>query len=220
MKNPQIKRTEDIVPVFNYNILESTKLSRHLTPLKISFDTVLEKRKSLRSFNHITIQDISDLLWHVAKVKTIFQQENGYILTHRGTASAGARHPIDIIISNSQLLSAEDFHYYNPFEHSLNKLAIPRNDKAAFFQHIEGIIDTTNATIIWFVAHKKRTSAKYSYADSLIYRDAGALIQAIQMVCAAMDINSCAIGSLGEPFISSFFNNQTGVSGAGGILIG
>lgn len=220
MKNPKIKQIEGIVAVFNYNILESIKLSRNLTPFKISFDTVLEKRKSSRGFSHITLQNISDLLWHVAKVKTIFQQDNGYILTHRGTASAGARHPIDIIISSSQLLSNNDFYYYNPFEHSLNKLAISHSDKAAFFEHIEEIIDTTNATIIWFVAHKKRTSAKYSYSDSLIYRDAGALIQAIQMVCAAMDINSCPVGSLGNPFISNFFNNQMGISGAGGLLIG
>lgn len=220
MKNPQVKRVEDTIPAFNYNILESFKLPKTITPLKISFDTVIANRKSSHNFNQVTLQQITDILWYVAKVKTTFLQDNGYILTRRGTASAGARHPIDIVISNSKLLSDGYFYYYNPFEHSLNKLANSNSDIVSFVHHINEIVDTTNATILWFIAHKKRTKAKYKYADSLIYRDAGVLIHAIQMVCTALDLNSCPIGSLGEPFISNFFNNQIGVSGAGGLLIG
>jgi SagB-type dehydrogenase family enzyme len=220
MKNPKVKQLEEIVPVFNYDILETTKLSKTITPLPSRFDKVIENRKSVRNFNKLTLQQLSDILWYVAKVKKTFLQENEYILTHRGTPSAGARHPIDILIYNPTLLTQANFYYYNAFEHSINKLANSHGNIINFISDINKIVDTSNATIIWFVAHKQRTTAKYSNADSLIWRDVGALINGIQLVCTAMDLNSCPIGILGEPFISNFFNNQIDVSGAGGILIG
>lgn len=220
MENPKPKIKEDEPFPFEYHILRSIKLSRKIRPLPISFDRIIETRRSVRTFKPRTLQDVSDILWYVAKVKSTFQQENGYILTHRGTASAGARHPIDIIISNPKLLHSELFYYYNPFEHSLNQLANSSGDMPAFIGHINQIVDMTNATLVWFVAHPSRTSAKYDHPESLIWRDAGALINNIQMVCTAFGMNSCPIGSLGEPYISNFFNNQAGVFGAGGLLIG
>lgn len=220
MTNPESKAKEDEVPQFDYQILQTIKLSRTITPLPIRFDKVSETRKSGRNFKPITLQEVSDVLWYAAKVRTTFQQDNGYILTHRGTPSAGARHPIDIIISNPKFLISGFFYYYNPFEHSLNQLANSYGDVSAFFSHITEIVDTTNATLIWFVAHANRTNAKYEHAESLIWRDAGALINNIQMVCTARGISSCPIGSLGEPYISNFFNNQAGIFGAGGLLIG
>jgi len=220
MKNPEVRIVEGAVPAFDYNILESFKLSKTITPLKISLDTVIANRKSSHNFNKTTLQQLSDILWYVAKVKSTILQDDGYILTYRGTASAGARHPIDIVVYNPKLLSSSYLYYYNPFEHSLNKLAGSSSDITSFIGHIDEIVNTANATVLWFVAHKNRTRAKYKYADSLIYRDAGVLIHGFQMVCTALDLNCCPIGSLGEPFISNFFKNQTGVCGLGGILIG
>lgn len=220
MKNPEVKEKEDEIPSFDYQVIQSIKLSRKITPLPVRFDRVSEMRKSRRTFKPITIQQISDVLWYTAKVKSTFQQEDGYILTHRGTPSAGARHPIDIMISNQILLGHGFLYYYNSLEHSLNQLANLYGDVPAFLGHINEIVDIADATIIWFVAHASRTNMKYEHAESLIWRDAGALINNIQMVCTAIGLNSCAIGSLGEPYISNFFNNQAGVFGTGGLLIG
>lgn len=220
MKNPKIKQVESLVPVFNYDILETIKLTSSITPLSVSFDKVVLDRKSSRDFKQITFQQLSDVLWYAAKVKHSFLQENGYILTHRGSPSAGARHPIDIVISNTNLLTCRNFYYYNPFQHSINKLANSDSGSSSFFRHIDEFVDSSNATIVWFVAHKNRTAAKYKYADSLIWRDVGALINIFQLVCTAMKLQSCPIGSLGEPFISNLFNSQAGIVGAGGILIG
>jgi len=220
MKNPEVKAKEDKAQYFDYQVIKSTKLCRDITPLPIRFDKVSKMRKSVRTFKQITIQQISDVLWYAAKVKSTFQQENGYVLTHRGTPSAGARHPIDIMISNPTLLDHDFLYYYNPFEHSLNQLANSYGDIPAFLGHINEIVNITDATVIWFVAHAGRTNTKYEHAESLIWRDAGALINNIQMVCTAIGLNSCPIGSLGEPYISNFFNNQAGVFGAGGLLIG
>lgn len=220
MENPKIKKAEDLVPIFNYDILETIKLPRLINSIPVSFDQVILKRKSDRNFDQISLQQLSDLLWYTSKVKMFSIQNNGYILTHRGSASAGARHPIDIVIFNKILLKCENFHYYNPFNHSLNKLADPSKEFDSFLKHLNEIVDSSNATVVWFIAHKVRTSAKYSNADSLIWRDAGALINSFQMVSTAMGLKSCPVGSLGEPYLSKYFNSQEDIVGAGGILIG
>ena len=119
-----------------------------------------------------------------------------------------------------EMLDQNHMYYYNPFEHSLNQLANSYCDLTPLLNHVDEIIHIKNATLIWFVAHASRTNSKYDHAESLIWRDAGALIGNIQMVCTALRLNSCGIGTLGEPYISTFFNNAAGVFGTGGLLIG
>lgn len=219
MNNPQPKPTEERVTSFDYPIQHTVKLSQDIDPLSARFDEVITSRKSQRTFSGINLQQLSNILWYTAKVKQTFVQENGYILTHRGTPSAGARHPIDMLIINRTLLNSNLPHYYNPFEHTLNMLDLSAQPVVDFIEHINAIISITNATIIWFVAHPERTEAKYENPETLIWRDAGALINSIQLTCAASNVNCCSIGSLGEPFIGNFFN-QTDIFGAGGLLIG
>jgi len=220
MKNPQPKPTEERVPSFDYPIQHSVKLSKNIDPLPARFDEVINSRKSQRTFSGISLQQLSNILWYTAKVKQTLVQENGYILTHRGTPSAGARHPIDILIISRTLLNSDLPHYYSPIEHTLNRLGLPAQLVANLFEHINTIVSTTNATILWFIAHPERTGAKYEEPESLIWRDAGALINSIQLTCTALNISCCPIGSLGEPYISDLFNRQSGVFGAGGVLIG
>lgn len=212
MKNPRPKTIEESVTSFDYPIQHTIKLSRNIDPLPARFDEVITNRKSTKTFASIDLQQLSNLLWYTAKVKQTFVQDNGYILTHRGAPSAGARHPIDILIYNK-----ENLHYYNPFDHSLNQIATP--EITSFIQHIEQIVSIGNGTIFWFVAHYQRTAAKYEHPESLIWRDSGALLNSIQLTCTAMGLNSCPVGSLGEPYISAIFN-QPGIFGAGGLLIG
>jgi len=219
MKNPQPKATEERVTIFDYPIQHTINLSRNIDPLPARFDEVITDRKSKRDFSRISLQQLSNILWYTAKVKQTFVQDNGYILSHRGTPSAGARHPIDILIINQTLLDSNLPHYYNPIGHSLNRLDLPAQINLNFLNHINAIISTTSATIIWFIAHLERTAAKYDNPESLIWRDAGALINSIQLTCTAMNVNCCPIGSIGEPYIGDFFN-QDGIFGAGGVLIG
>jgi len=125
-----------------------------------------------------------------------------------------------ILIINQTLLNSNLPHYYNSLEHTLNRLDLPLQLVTNFLEHVNGIVNISNATIVWFVAHYHRTAAKYENPESLIWRDGGALINSIQLTCTALNINCCPIGSLGEPYIGDFFNRQDGIFGAGGILIG
>jgi SagB-type dehydrogenase family enzyme len=217
MKNPLPRTTEKKGISFEYPIQSTFKLPASISAIPARFDEVISKRRSTRNFSGITLQQLSDILWYTAKVKKTFVQDNGYILTHRGTPSAGARHPIDIVIYNPKIFNNEHFYYYNPFEHSLNQLTNPNTQPLT--QHINQIVPIGDGTLIWFVVHQQRTAAKYDHPESLIMRDSGALLNSIQLTATALTLNSCPIGSLGEPFISDFFDNAD-IYGAGGIIIG
>jgi SagB-type dehydrogenase family enzyme len=220
VKNPSVRPKELPVAGYDYELLERIKLSKPVTKLTLPFSEVISNRRSFRKFRSVTKEQLGELLWYTAKVKSPHIQDNGYILTHRGAPSAGARHPIDIIIYTPNMLGNENFYYYNPFDHSLNQLVNNHTDTAPLIDHVSKIVPIENGTLLWFVAHENRTAAKYEHPESLIWRDSGALINSIQLTCTALSLNSCPIGSLGEPYISDFFGGGKGIFGTGGIIIG
>lgn len=220
LSNPEPKRNEDAPVVFHYPVDNSIQLIRpsHIEPIYLA--DVIAQRRSTHIFRQLSLVEISKVLWLSAKVQEIAWQSNGYILSRRPSASAGARHPIDILIMSPILDSLKSFHYYNPFAHSLSRLVLSDILIEEFTNHVSSVLDVANATIIWFIAHPDRTEAKYNNAQSLIWKDAGALIHSIQIACAGYNIKSCPVGSLGEPYISQMFKEHGNVFSAGGIVVG
>lgn len=218
--NPTPKDQEDDVNSFYYPIGATMRLSKPEKPQPVNFWDVVINRRTRRTFSLLTLQEISDILWYSAKVQNIAVQDNGYILTYRPSSSAGARHPIDILVMSPILEDFKSCYYYNPFEHSLNKLTIAEDITSQFISHISPTIQVQHGTILWFVAHVQRTTAKYKNAESLIWRDAGALIHSIQIASVGCNKSSCPIGSLGEPIISKMFPDNINIISCGGIIIG
>ena len=220
MKNNPIPKNAEEFPIkVEYPIVQTIKLDQSKDYSPVNFWDVLNNRRSSRNFRKLSLDEISSVLWASSKVKSLSVQKNGYILTHRPASSAGARHPIDIIIL-SATLNCKEFHYYNPFDHSLNRLKLEKFSVDDFLNHVESVIPFGDGTIVWFICHPHRTSAKYDNFQSLVWRDAGVLIHSLQMVCSALGLNSCPVGSLGEPFISQGFSPLGEIFGVGGIIIG
>lgn len=221
MNNPTPRNKENNVYQSFYRISKTIILPKPVQFPDVPFLQVLSTRKSSREFGFIGLGQLSDVLWLSAKVKASKLQENGYILTNRPSPSAGARHPIDLMVSSPMFDEGKSLFYYNPFHHSLNKLEFGEGmtgDKLK--EHLLQSFPTgESATVIWFVIHKDRTEAKYEYADSLLWRDVGALASYIQLVCNYSQINSCIGGTLGYPFLSELFPYDNILSG-GCILLG
>lgn len=217
--NPEPKKQIEKAPEFVYAICDTIRLSVPTVFPSTSFWKIIRDRKSSKEFKQLSIEQISNILYLASKTKDVTVDSDGYVLTHRPSASAGARHPIDILVI-SPILGKNVLHYYNPFEHTINKLDLNSENIDQFLLHVNGSINLNNATVIWFLAHPSRTSTKYDNAVSLIWRDAGALIHSIQLACTFYDISSCPLGTLGEPYISDIFSNFGMVWSAGGIVIG
>jgi SagB-type dehydrogenase family enzyme len=219
MNNPEPKSQEEQYIPYQYPIAEQLFLEKPQTNRTANIFEIVLRRKSIRQFSPLTLTQLSDLLWYTAHVKGIFCQDNGYMLSHRPSPSAGGRHPIDLILS-SRVLGTDALYVYDPFEHSLNKLVVPKDKIQLLYAHGQSVMQAAEGTTIWFMAHPSRTSAKYDNAESLIWRDTGALIYCIQLVATALQINSTPLGTLGKPFLDNLFDTRTEVTGAGGIVLG
>jgi SagB-type dehydrogenase family enzyme len=217
-KNPEPRNGTKKISSFNYPIEETFSLLKPKKKSKTLFFNVLNDRKSERNFSKLSIDDLSSILWHSAKVKKIVSINNGYILTTRNYPSAGSMHPIDIFVSLPNTLVKRDIFYYNPFAHELSRLTLNRSLLSHFFYTINNCLNCKNSTIIWFGAFSSIVDSKYRNPDSLIWRDAGVLLMTFQLTASALSFNSCAVGTLGEPFFSKMMGNK--INSVGGILIG
>lgn len=216
MNNPSPKNIEDSIQVFDYQISNTIFLRKSPDNYNANFFELPFLRKSTRCLSRLKDEQLSDILWFTSKVIRA-NYSKGYILTHRPTPSAGAIHPIDLLISipNQPLI----LYYYNPFSHTLNQLKLSEEIVKSFINHINKNLRLNDATLIWFIAHTNRTASKYENFQSLVWRDAGALLQSIQLTCTAMSLGSCPVGTLAEPFVHHLFND-TNVISAGGIIVG
>lgn len=216
MNNPLPKKRENKVKASPYSISKVFALAEPDKNHKFNFFDLAWSRRSSVPGSMITLDELNRVLWYSSKVIHATYQPNGYVLSNRPTPSAGARHPIDLLIYDPKL--SNSLCYYNPFGHSLNELVTSEIILGEFIEHVNLNVDMRQSTLIWFIAHGERTSAKYKNPESLIWRDSGALLYGIQMSCSALKLKSCPVGTLGEPFISQLFNVPI-ISG-GGMLIG
>ncbi|MEJ7693172.1 nitroreductase family protein [Daejeonella sp.] len=218
MRNPKPKLTEEAVLPFIYPIKGNTKLQRPSLPYHYDFFDIAFERRSTRRFGLLLPGQLDALLWFAAKAIEVQVQPNGYVLSHRPSASAGARHPIDILVcSNGPIPTVA---YYNPFQHSLDILVLDSATVKGLLAHINENLAMQQGVFLWLVAHPLRTIAKYDFAESLVWRDAGALLQQIQLTATAINLASCPVGTLAEPFAERLFGNSSKIISAGGIVVG
>lgn len=216
MKDPHPKIAQDKFTPYIYPIKKKLQLNRHIESKSKYFLEVILSRESTRVFTKFTELDLEKLLHYCCQIKSIDFDETGFILTKRTTPSAGSRHPVDLLISmphNLRTLS-----YYNPLDHTLGELQIERNKLDNFFLTINKNLPIQNACIIWFSIQTGKTASKYHNPESLYWRDAGALIYALQLIVTYLGFKSCPIGTLSSDTFNELFQDENLLSG-GGILI-
>lgn len=217
--NPTLKDDPDQFTPFTYPLISELKLPRKLKVCNKEFLDVIISRRSALPSERMSLEGISNVLYLSTRIESTYQDQTGYISTKRTTPSAGARHPIDLLVSPSQAFSRRTLSYYNPIEHSLNELAIDKNRIDDFFNEVDRNLHLEDFCLIWFSIQPNKTASKYHNAESLYWRDTGALLYCFQLVSTYLGYNSCPIGTLA---ISSFSNlfNEPGLISGGGILLG
>jgi hypothetical protein len=102
---------------------------------------------------------------------------------------------------------------YNPVDHSLNYLKINDTDLFGFYAEINSNFNITNGIVIWMSIQLERTTSKYDSAESLYWRDAGALLYCIQLVWEYLNLKSCPKGALAANTFSTLFHTDKLFSG-------
>lgn len=170
-------------------------------PRDESFVTLLEMRRSERAMRSAPLREIVNALAFAMRPR--FVRENDiHHRTLRPTVSAGALHAIDAVIvdwrGSARVLR------YEPLTHHLELLQIARMASLRKYAEIcSTILPDGPRTALALIGDERRLEALYEHPISLLWRDAGALLQTIAMVSAAYRLAFCPLGTLGSHVIDA-----------------
>jgi len=174
-----------------------------------------QERRSRREFNAPLMTNLSTLLWHSARCQEVLPAPAGLDLQLRPLPSAGAIHPIHLLIEHPE---ARTWARYDPRAHSLehlsdvDSLAMVRATAAEYVDPGDGI------TLV-FVAEPGLTEAKYEDAASLVWRDAGVLQGAIALLAPQAGLACCLLGLTADRFVAPL-SKQHELVGVGTAILG
>jgi SagB-type dehydrogenase family enzyme len=178
---------------------------RPLGPLiaapSLALADIFERRHSARSFGPATLAQVSTLLLRSARVRDWAIAENGYQATHRPAPSAGARHPFDLHVIVGQELQGLD-----AGEYAFDAVAGALVAGARSRDRTDGVLARVGEQLgapspppsaIFLIADLDRTLSRYPGGMSLIWRDAGALLQTLHLCATDLGLSSCIAGTCG-----------------------
>lgn len=165
------------------------------------FSDVLRSRHSARIFGSVSLSAIATLLVRCARLQDAKTVNDGYDASHRPVPSAGGRHPFEVLLLSDARVECLEAGVYalNPVDCTLT--AHPQDEFSA--ELILGRIGerlgspSPPPAAICLVAHLDRTLSRYPSGMSLIWRDAGALLQTLHLCAVDLSLRSCVVGTCG-----------------------
>lgn len=195
---------------------EAYPLPASLEALTQPFSEVLDARTSHRVFGVVPDQQLGTFLWYACRTRGVGTSNLGFDLEHRAAPSAGAIHPIHIVLKRP----GDDLWWlYEPKAHQLVELKHLTDRLAGLYELSLQVLDGDEATRILFLAETGKTLGKYQDGCSLVWRDAGALLGVMALTATAQGLNFCPLGITGEPWASRLAD-QGKLAGVGLALLG
>lgn len=193
-----------------------TQLSPGRGPTNVDSGDLLGSRRTRRTFSEIDMTQLSSLLWLTCRIQETLPSSLGFPLSLRPTPSAGAIHPIHVLV---QMNTSDGWRRYDPLHHAL--LAVRDSEASAAAARLEACeaLDPQQGVLFGFAAEPGKTAAKYLDASSLVWRDAGVLLGYLSVAAEALCLNFCPLGLTGDASIGSL-DEQGRLVGVGLALLG
>jgi SagB-type dehydrogenase family enzyme len=165
-------------------------------------DTALRRRRSSRSYaaTGLSMAELSQLLCHSAAVTSSITTAG---VSFRPFPSGGGRHPLEIYVLAARIENlAPGAYWFDAHARTLVAAGAQDEGFARVWADLGARVggwEVAPPAILLITAVFGRTAWKYEHlALALIYRDAGALLQNLYLVSAALGLVGCAIGGGSE----------------------
>lgn len=188
------------------------------SPPSIGFSEVVESRRSLRQLYPPSFKEVLRCITYATRAR---EEKVGdpFLRTRRLSPSAGALHPIETIILFRHLPLR--IFRYDSNSHALQELNIlNKHLVVSFLRHARKILPEANGCFIILLANIGKTAAIYKNHTSLIWRDAGALLQTLHLCATAFNLGFSPMGILGTDIAESLFSRSKSISAVGVACIG
>jgi hypothetical protein len=171
-------------------------LPRSIRTPAVDFVDVLNDRMSSVGVA-LTANDLSSLLWHSTFLRARRPGRFGIPWESRSAPSAGGLPPIRLLV-----LPIEDgapSGLFDVGEHALVSIGTVALD--ANRESIRNILGEVGGTTIQMAADQALLEGCYEHSNSLMWRDAGALIATICLVATALGLVATAVGRVGDTIV-------------------
>ena len=212
---PKVRPTSS--STIQWPVLRHLGHPRVQAPPEISFSKVLEERRSSRVMQYERLRTVVSAIAFATQSR--FNNEvNGIKRYRRPSPSAGALHCIEIILIDWRG-SLRAFHCA-PDDAAITQLYIQNPEEALRFRdRCQTILPNARGTAILFSANVERVEKSYDHFQSLIWRDAGALLQTLFLTFTAYGAEFCPLGLLGNEMLVAL-GLEKHLIGAGVALVG
>ena len=200
---------------FEYVTSTSIALPAPSAPLPAQQD-FLRTRRTCREFGPISVVDLAPFLWHAAHTCDWVLGAYGAVEL-RPAPSAGARHPIDILIVDTR--HAQAFVYRPPL-HGLDEIRTEPTALRDLAAAARTVLDVGDGLLVWLVAQPARTLAKYEHGEAFVLLDAGSLVATLSFTAHATGLAYSALGLSGEPWIGRLLHSRGQAVGILGGVVG
>lgn len=163
-----------------------------------TFGHMLATRRSVRPDEPCSLSDIIDLLWYLHLPTTSWIADDGYRERQMPAPSAGGRHPLSLLVVATSLTdSPPGVWAISPADKPvLVPVEIPAETIGKILAAAATALRASEPppVLLVAVARSARTLSKYPWGKSLIWRDAGALLNTAHLVAHDLDLDSCLVG--------------------------
>lgn len=180
------------------------------SPSEILFHDVVTARESTRSLVPARLEELGSLLWYAVRIQSGTREG----VQHRLAASAGGLHPIDVL-----LLRRRRLYWYDALRHGLQQVDVAPALVDDAYRDSRRLLPDAQGDLLVMAGHSEVSGAKYRRPASLVWRDAGCMLQAIYFAAASIPLGVCALGVLGEQLIAAAYSSSS-VVGAGLCAVG
>lgn len=173
----------------------------------------IEARRSIRTYGAepMTVDELGAILYRAARVRALLvntpdgREEPGaaaagHGLSDRPYPNAGACYELELYVTVARCTGlAAGVYHYDPLEHRLEPLEAHRAtaDELLRSAQLGAAMDTPPPVLITLTARFQRLSWKYQgFAYALVLLNAGVMIHNLYLICTAMRLARCAVGSV------------------------
>lgn len=198
-------------------VARSFRLANVVQPATAEFTQVLEARSSSRHLIRAPLREIANLLMFATGARQAWGSSPRRSL--RPSHSAGAIHPISVLLVTGAVKPR--ILRLDPYDARMELLRPERPGRLVELMDRAGqIVPSANADILVLAADPGVTGAVYEEATSLVWRDAGALMQTIHLCATALRLGFCPMGILGHEALEAVFCERPRMLAVGSAVVG
>lgn len=184
---------------------------------RVELVDVLEQRQTRRDFTvPLTNERIGEFLWLACRNRSSRPSEFGFDQESRVYPSAGAMHPIHVLIARD----GEAWMRYDPVRHTLTELPESTSSVARARTAAGELLPLRHGVLIALVAEPGKTAAKYEYPETLVWRDAGIVFGYMSLITEMLSLSFCPLGMTGHSLLKDLPFNAASLQGVGLAVVG